>query len=270
MPDQDDHQHQPIRILYRDRDYVAVHKPAGLLVHRSALDSRETRFLVQLVRDQIQQRVYPVQRLDKPTQGVIVLALHSEAARRMQALFTDGTVEKEYLAVVRGYAPTEIVVDYPLRDRPDARIQRRELLRRSAITDLRRLDTIELPTAVGRYETARYSLIECRPQTGRRHQIRRHLKHLRHPIVGDAIYGDGPHNRMWRDQLGIRGLLLAATQLSFSHPYSGAAVTVRAPIEAPMADVLHSGDGAPRFRALVPRILPDAHTSVENSAPFQS
>ena len=229
---------EPIRVLYRDSHYVAVHKPAGLLVHRSALDSRETRFLVQQLRDQLGRRVYPVHRLDKPTQGAIVLAFDPVAARRLQALFESSEVEKTYLAVVRGHAPAETVVDHALRDRADSRIDRAVLQLRAAITHVQCLDSIELPVAVGRYETARYSLVQCRPRSGRRHQIRRHMKHLRHPIVGDANYGDGAHNRVWRDRLGIAGLLLAATTLRFVHPFSSEPIAITAPIESPLADAL--------------------------------
>ncbi len=226
----------PLRVVFQDDHYVVVHKPAGLLVHRSALDSRETQFLVQLLRDQIGQRVFPVHRLDKPTQGAIVLALDSDAARKMQVHFDDGLVTKTYIAVVRGYAPVEVRVDHPLRDRPDSRIDRRELQVRDSTTLVRRVATSEFATPVGRYATSRYSLVECQPLTGRRHQIRRHMKHLRHPIVGDPVYGDGPHNRFWRDQLGIAGLLLAATKLSFPHPYTGEQVTACTAAESPLRD----------------------------------
>ncbi len=227
-----------LQILYRDEHYVAVHKPAGLLVHRSAIDSLETRFLVQILRDQISQRVYPVQRLDKPTQGAVVLALDSEAARRLQIAFQESRVAKTYLAVVRGYSPEDILVEHSLLDRADSRINRREPKRREATTHVRTLKTLEIPTPVGRYETARYSIVECHPRTGRRHQIRRHMKHLRHPIVGDANYGDGPHNRFWRDHLGISGLLLASTSLVFEHPFSGEQISITAPIESPLAEAI--------------------------------
>ncbi len=232
----------PLPILYRDEHYVAVHKPAGLLMHRSPLDSRETRFLVQQLRDQIGQRVYPVHRLDKPTQGAVVLALDVDAARRLQEEFETARVEKVYLAIVRGWAPVEVLVDHALRDRADARIDRAALQLRDAVTAVRRLDSMELPIAVGPHATARYSMVECRPQTGRRHQIRRHLKHLRYPIIGDANYGDGVHNRLWRDHFGIAGLLLAATTMRFTHPYSGVPIEIAAPVEPPLAAALELPD----------------------------
>ncbi len=227
-----------LRILYRDEYYVAVHKPAGLLFHRSPLDSLESRFLVQRLRDQIGQRVFPVHRLDKPTQGVVIFALDSDAASRLQTTFQESDVVKQYLAVVRGHLREEIAIDYPLRPPRDVRSRRGDYPLREALTHIRPRRTIELPYAVRPYASARYCLVECLPRSGRRHQIRLHLKHLRHPIIGDANYGDGPHNRLFRDQLGIPGLLLAATELSFSHPYSGETLSIRAPIESPLREAL--------------------------------
>lgn len=227
-----------LRILYRDEHYVAVHKPAGLLFHRSPLDSLESRFLVQRLRDQIGQRVFPVHRLDKPTQGVVIFALDSDAASRLQTTFQESDVVKQYLAVVRGHLREEIAIDYPLRPPRDVRSRRGDYPLREALTHIRPRRTIELPYAVRPYASARYCLVECLPRSGRRHQIRLHLKHLRHPIIGDANYGDGPHNRLFRDQLGIPGLLLAATELSFSHPYSGETLSIRAPIESPLREAL--------------------------------
>ena len=225
-------------ILYRDEHLVAVHKPAGLLVHRSAIDAHESRFLLQTLRDQIGAAVYPVHRLDKATSGVVLFALHSEAARRLSAALCDGGAEKIYLAIVRGWAPVDVGVDHPLRDRPD-RLSRRQVIRsRAAATGVRCLARIELEAAVGRYSTARYSLVACRPRTGRKHQIRRHLKHLRHPIIGDANYGDGAHNRFFRESLGVHRLLLAATDLRIRHPFTGEPLEIHAPVDGAFRAVL--------------------------------
>ncbi|MDX2170255.1 MAG: pseudouridine synthase [Deltaproteobacteria bacterium] len=227
----------PIPILHRDDHLVAVHKPAGLLVHRTTIDARETRFLLQLVRDQIGQPVSPVHRLDKGTSGIVVFALHAEAARRLTAMFGDGGVRKTYLAIVRGWAPASCRIDHPLRDLGDRLARRQVVERRAARSVLRCLARIELPAPVGRYATARYSLVACRPRTGRQHQVRRHLKHLRHPVIGDVNYGDGAHNRFFRD-LGVGRLLLAASRLRFIHPFSTAPVSVAAPLEESFAAVL--------------------------------
>jgi tRNA pseudouridine65 synthase len=219
----------PIAVLYRDDDLVAVHKPAGMLVHRSALDARESRFLLQTLRDQIGVAVHPAHRLDKGTSGVVVFALHADAARRLAAAFRDGEADKTYLAIVRGWAPAHSQVDHPLRDIADRFERRRTIESRPARTDVSCLARVELAAAVGRYPTARYSLVECRPRTGRKHQIRRHLKHLRHPVIGDANYGDGAHNRFFRHSLGITRLLLAASAIRLPHPRTGEPVEILAP-----------------------------------------
>lgn len=219
-----------IDILYCDDDLVVVHKQAGLLVHRSAIDRRETRFALQLVRDRLGQRVWPVHRLDKPTSGLLLFALHTEAARRLTEAFQANAVHKTYLAVVRGYTDDAGRIDYALKedqDRTTDRLADPDKAAQSAITDYRRLATLELPHAVGRYPTARYSLIEVVPRTGRKHQIRRHMKHIFHPVVGDTTHGDGRHNQFFREQLGCRRLLLAATGLSLVQPMTGEALDFR-------------------------------------------
>ncbi|MCW8904143.1 pseudouridine synthase, partial [Sedimenticola sp.] len=162
-----------LTILYRDEHYIAVDKPAGLLVHRTRI-SEDTRFVLQTLRDQIGRRVYPVHRLDRPTSGVLVFGLDSDAARRLVQLFEQRQVRKRYLAVVRGYTAESDVIDYPLREEGHKAPQ-------AAVTGYRRLATVELPIAVGRYASARYSLLEVRPETGRMHQIRKHMKHIFHP-----------------------------------------------------------------------------------------
>src|SRR3569623_2121746 len=189
-------------ILYRDEHCVAIDKPAGLLVHRSAVDRHETEYAPQRVRDQIGRRVYPVPRIDKPTSGVLLLALHSVAARRLTAHFTQREVRKTYLAVVRGHAPAEALIDYPLNEELDAAIDADAHANKpaqAAVTAYRRLATAEQPHAVGPYASARYSLLEVMPHTGRKHQIRRHMKHVFHPVIGDTSHGDGRHNRFFRE-----------------------------------------------------------------------
>jgi tRNA pseudouridine65 synthase len=234
-----------IPILYRDDDLVVVHKPAGLLMHRSTIDAAESRFLLQQVRDQLGKAVAPVHRLDKGTSGIVVFALHPEAARRLTALFRDGTVRKTYLAVVRGWAPARRVIDHPLRDLGDRFARRQVVESRPARSVLRCLAQVELPAPVGRYATARYSLVACRPRTGRQHQVRRHLKHLRHPVIGDANYGDGAHNRFFRSR-GVSRLLLAASGLRFIHPFSAAPFWLSAPLEDSFAEVLRWPEWVPR------------------------
>jgi tRNA pseudouridine65 synthase len=218
-------------ILYQDPWLVAVHKPSGLLVHRSLIDKRETRFALQLVRDRIGRRVYPVHRLDKPTSGVLLFALDPETARQMMAQFTAGRVHKTYRAIVRGYTEAVGVIDYALREEHDRMTDARadsDKAPQQAVTHYRRLATAEVPNPIGRYPSARYSLVELHPKTGRKHQLRRHLKHIFHPIVGDTTHGDGSHNRFFRQHFDNRRLLLAATALQFTHPGSGEPLRITA------------------------------------------
>lgn len=220
-------------ILYQDDWLVAVDKPSGLLVHRSEIDRHETRFAVQLVRDRIGRRVYPVHRLDKPTSGVLLFALSPEVASRLGAAFTDGRVSKRYLALVRGWIEQAGRLDHALKDLPDGVSEYRRSGERApleAVTDYRPLARVELPYAVDRFPTSRYGLVELVPATGRKHQLRRHLKHLAHPIIGDTSYGKGRHNRLFADQLGCRRLLLHAVELTLEHPVSGEPMTIQAPL----------------------------------------
>lgn len=228
-------------ILYHDAHLIAINKPAGLLVHRSAVDRHETRYALQLLRDQIGQRVYPVHRLDKPTSGVLLFALNPEAAARLTVTFTSREVNKQYLAVVRGHTPEQACIDYPLKEELDAAsdaLAQADKPAQDAITDYRRLATAELPIPVGRYPSARYSLIEATPRTGRKHQIRRHMKHVFHPVIGDTSHGDGRHNQFFRDHLHCRRLLLAATRLTFPHPDNGRPMTINAPLDREFAAVI--------------------------------
>lgn len=229
-------------ILYRDDWLVAVHKPCGLLVHRSNIDRHETRFAVQSLRDQIGQRVFPLHRLDKATSGVLLFALDADSAREVGLQFESGTVHKRYLAVVRGWPPQAGVIEHALSrqcddygrkfamDNPPAALP--------AVTEYRRLASVELPEAVDRYLTSRYALLALIPQTGRQHQLRRHLKHIAHPIVGDATWGKGVHNRYFQQRFGCRRLLLACTGLDVHHPRDGRLISITAPLEDSFAGVV--------------------------------
>lgn len=209
---------QALHILWRDAHLVAVYKPAGWLVHRTGLDAGETRFVMQTLRDQLGQHVFPVHRLDKGTCGVLVMALHRDAARTLSQAFEQQATDKRYLAMVRGWAPPEAVVDHPLKpdDAPaDAPVQ-------EARTGFRTLARLELPEPSDpRFTHTRATLVEAVPQTGRRHQIRRHLKHIAHPIIGDATHGKGPLNRWWAERLDQQRLWLHAWQLTLPHPVTG-------------------------------------------------
>ncbi|PWQ92845.1 tRNA pseudouridine(65) synthase TruC [Leucothrix pacifica] len=220
-------------ILYQDEHIVAINKPSGLLVHRSPIDKHETRFAIQLTRDQIGQRVYPVHRLDKPTSGVLLFALSSEVAALLTQQFTARTVHKRYWAIVRGYTQDSGVVDYPLQEQWDKmtdNLVSQDKSAQSAVTHYQQLAKTELPFAVGRYETVRYSLVELYPKTGRKHQLRRHMKHIFHPIVGDTTHGDGKQNTFLREQFDLQRLMLHARELNLAHPVTGDALSIHAPL----------------------------------------
>lgn len=227
-------------ILFQDDDLIVINKPAGLLVHRSALDRHETRFALQLVRDQIGRRVFPVHRLDRPTAGALVFAFDTEAARLLAQSWTE--VAKTYKAIVRGWPEFDsTTLDYPLREELDAIADahaRENKPAQGAVTHVRKLATCELPVAVDRYPTTRYALVEARPLTGRKHQVRRHLRHLGHPIIGDVNHGSGKHNRFFAHELASRRLHLACTELTLPHPRTGRPLTVRAPLDEGFRAVL--------------------------------
>ncbi|GIL18673.1 MAG: tRNA pseudouridine(65) synthase TruC [Oligoflexia bacterium] len=201
-------------ILYQDDRMVAIHKPSGFHVvphederHRVSKDQ----ICLYVLKYQLQKYLYPVHRLDAGTSGVLIFALDKGAARILHQAVQDKSAQKKYHAVVRGYIPQEGIIDLDLEQETHGAIQQ-------ARTDYRLVKTLELPHAVGkRHPTARYSLVEVWPRTGRYHQIRRHFGRISHPVIGDAVHGDSHHNRFFREQLGLQGLCLRATELDI-HP----------------------------------------------------
>lgn len=231
-----------LEILYQDEFFVAVNKPSGLLVHRSWLDSHATEFALQKVRNQIGKYVFPVHRLDRPTSGVLLFALDKASARSMMPKFAGQGIEKRYLAVVRGHLG-DGVLDYPLKEIIDKIVDKKaqqDKPAQQAFTQYRCLAQTMLPIAVRPYDSSRYSLIEMTPKTGRKHQLRRHMAHLRHPIIGDTSHGDGKHNNMFRDNFANRRLLLHAEFLSFKHPESGDLIEINAPLDETFLKLLRS------------------------------
>ena len=189
-------------ILYQDEHIVVIDKPSGLLVHRSMIDKHETRFALQMTRDQIGQYVYPVHRLDKPTSGILVMGLSSEVAAKLSEQFAQKAITKKYIALVRGYTLDAGCIDYALKEQLDKMTDKQaqqDKPAQEAVTHYKTLWHGEVPIAVGRYSTSRYSLLSLTPETGRKHQLRRHMKHIFHPIVGDTTHGDGKHNNMFRE-----------------------------------------------------------------------
>ncbi len=204
-----------VAILYRDEVLVAVHKPSGLPVHRSERVGLRAPALVQLLHAALGRYVYPVHRLDRQASGVMVLALTPEAARDLCEQFRQQEARKTYLAVVRGWPePPSGVIDHPV---PSSR----NGCPQPAQTEYRRLACTEVALPCGPYAASRYALLELQPRTGRQHQLRRHLKHISHPILGDTEYGDGRHNRLFRREFGLHRLLLQAVRLEIRHPVTG-------------------------------------------------
>ena len=242
----------PLDILFRDDRLIAIHKPSGLLVHRSLLDAHEERFAVQMLRDQIGQHVYPAHRLDKGTSGVLLFALDRDTAASLGALFETRAIDKRYLAIVRGHPAEHGVIDHALSRRRDAteRVAATDEPAQPALTVFRRLATAELPHRVDRYPSSRYALVELTPETGRRHQIRRHLKHIAHPIIGDATFGKGRHNRLFQVLFGSTRLLLACTRLAFRHPHSGQPVVIDCAPATDFAEVATALGWQPALDAL--------------------
>lgn len=242
-----------LTILYQDDYLVAVDKPAGLFVHRSFMDKNEIYFALQLVRDQIGRYVYPIHRLDRPTSGVLLFALSKEVAQKMNAAFADksnshseasaidedfltndASLTKTYYALVRGHLAVKEqaeLIDHPLKEKLDKHGDKnvsRDKAAQAAQTYYQVLQHASLPISLGKFASVRYSLVKLEPITGRRHQIRRHLAHLRHPIIGDINYGDNKQNPFFIKHFGFKRLMLIAKKLSFVHPVSGELITIEA------------------------------------------
>jgi tRNA pseudouridine65 synthase len=216
---------EPLDLLYLDDDLLAVNKPAGLAVHRSHLVGTDEDYLMDRLRLQVEGRLHAVHRLDRATSGVLLVARSREIAAELGRQMMARTVEKTYLAVVRGWPAEEGDIDYPLSGsslRGEAK---------PALTRWRRLATVEVPIALGRYAQQRYALLEVSPETGRYRQIRRHFHHLSHHLLGDTSHGRGDHNRLIRQYYGVHRLLLHAARLRVLHPATQLPLSLQAPLD---------------------------------------
>ena len=213
----------PLEILYEDESIVAINKPHGLLVHRSSIARDASEFALQLLRDQLGKTVYPAHRLDRKTGGILLFSLNKETDQYLQKSFQERKVDKKYLAVLRGFAPAEGLIDYPLK-RDDGTVQ-------EAQTSFRLLAQSELAVPSGKFPTSRYSLVEANPITGRMHQLRRHFAHIFHPIIGDRPHGCNKQNKFWKETYQMDTMLLHASELTFKHPLSGEEVHIKAPLQ---------------------------------------
>lgn len=204
-------------VLYQDEWFIAVHKPSGLVVHASE-DAPHRDTVIRRLRSQTGRKVFPCHRLDRPTSGLLLFAFSGQLARPVFEAFERREIHKSYWVVCRGFLqPGQEELDRPIDGR-------------SAFTRFRTLREFLVPVGVGKYPSSRYSLVEARPVSGRRHQIRRHLKHFGHPIVGDSQHGDLEHNRFFRSYFGFERMFLASRSLELTHPITGLPLLLEAPL----------------------------------------
>jgi tRNA pseudouridine65 synthase len=211
-----------LQVLYQDSDLIAINKPTGVFVHRTSLDREATTFVIQEVRNILGHHVYPVHRLDRKTSGLLVLAKHKEAQSVMNAYFRDREVEKEYLAIVRGWTEDKGEIDYPLiNDRGKSQ---------DAITRYTTVERVEVDLPHGKFATSRYALVLLKPLTGRMHQLRRHMSHIFHPIIGDRPHGCNKQNRLFLEHYKMNDMLLHASKMTIDHPMTQKECVMTAPI----------------------------------------
>jgi len=209
-----------LEILYKDAHLVAINKPHGLAVHQSQYIGVADAFAVQVLRDQLNQRVYPCHRIDRKTGGVLLFALNKECNSIMQQKFALNMVKKKYLTIIRGYTNDSGEIDYPLiNDKGKTQ---------DAITNYKTLNRVELNISYGKFNTSRYSLVEVNPQTGRMHQIRKHFAHIFHPIIGDRPHGCNKQNKLFNEKWNMNTMLLHASEISFNHPITEKETTINA------------------------------------------
>lgn len=214
--------YEPLEILYQDEWIIAINKPAGLLVHRSSIATNTDVYALQLLRDQVGFHVFPIHRLDRKTSGILLFAKDKTFVHAFQEALSSGHSIKTYFAIVRGYFPQEISVDYDLTN-DKGKTQK-------AITDFKLISNTEIPLPFGKFNTSRYALIEVQPKTGRMHQIRKHLNHLRHPIIGDRPHGCNKQNKLFLEKWSLTKMLLHAKELELQHPYLSKKLSIKAPL----------------------------------------
>ncbi|MFC2125866.1 pseudouridine synthase [Bacteroidota bacterium] len=223
-------------ILYQDDWLVAVNKPHDLLVHRTKIANTDTEFTLQILRNQIGQKVYPVHRLDRKTGGVLLFALDADTNSKTQQMFMNNAIHKKYLAIVRGYTDDQGHIDYPVK-KENGKVQ-------DAVTSYKTIGQTELNMPFGKHKTSRYSLVEIIPETGRIHQIRKHFAHILHPIIADRPYGCNKQNKFFKEQWNMTTMLLHAWTLELIHPVTNMHVKITATIHGEfrrMIDLLGFG-----------------------------
>ena len=215
-------------IVYECDDLIAINKPHGLLVHRTKIAADVKVFAVQLVRDYLKHRVHPAHRLDRKTSGVLLFAKHQEASSMVQQLFQNRNVTKTYQAIVRGYIDEGGAIDYPLTN---------EGKTKEAVTRYKRTDTYEISVPHGPHATSRYSQVHVKPETGRFHQIRKHMGHIRHPIIGDRPHGCNKQNKLWKEKFQLESMMLHACKLELE--WKEEQILIEADVSTEYNRVLH-------------------------------
>ena len=232
-----------LTILYEDDYLVAVDKPSGLLVHPSWISPADEPNMMGLLKSQLNaEKLHTIHRLDRGTSGVILVGKEVESSKLLQAQFQERGVQKVYECVVRGWVLEGAELDYPLVPKKDKfadPFASEDKEAKEAVTIYEPLDRIELDIPVGRYPQSRYSRVRCKPKTGRKHQIRRHMKHILHPIIGDTKYGEGRHNRMFRETLECHRMLLMARSIEFNHPITNQRLNIESPLPIEVVDLYH-------------------------------
>lgn len=209
-----------LEIIYQDENLIAINKPHGLLVHQSSIARDATEFALQLLRDQVGKHVSPVHRLDRKTSGILLFAFDKVSEIAMHQQFMNAETDKKYLAILRGFTPDAMDIDYPLA-KENGTIQ-------DAFTSFRTLQRAEVAVAFGKHPTSRYSLVEATPKTGRMHQLRRHFSHILHPIIGDRTHGCNKQNKFFKAQWDMTTMLLHASELAFTHPITKEKIHLKA------------------------------------------
>ncbi len=220
-----------LEIVYQDEHFVAINKPHGLLVHRTKIAEEKVYFALQMLRDQLGQRVYPLHRLDRKTSGILLFGLSSEAAKLLSKAFVNHEITKTYYAIVRGFAPEKGTIDKPLKSE-NGNIQVAE-------TKFETLQKVTLPIPFGKYPTCRYSFVKIEPKTGRMHQIRRHFNYINCPIIGDYKHGDYRHNRLFIERYNVSEMLLHAADMKFEQPFTKEKITIKADFQTSFQTVLN-------------------------------
>jgi tRNA pseudouridine65 synthase len=222
--------------LFREDELLGVNKPAGVPVHGGRILTDQPETLLMMIRSHEGKVVHPAHRLDRPVSGVMILSGSKPMLAQLGREFENRQVRKCYLAVARGWTEPGGTISHPLYPARDDR--KTNSVAREAVTRYQRIAQVEIPFPVHPYPASRYSLLALYPETGRRHQLRRHMKHISHHLIGDTTYGRGEHNLMFREKFDCHRLLLHAWSLEFRHPANHKRVRIQAPLDAEFRHVI--------------------------------